>query len=113
MPGFREFNFRQDLLAAQTVFSSGVALVHVPGFGVAEMLRTTRWELEQFVKGRGAIGDYLYEMYLSFVRDVPGRSKVIWDLAPAVQVPEWHEPGQASPMLGDDLFMRTIPTGIL
>ena len=30
---FRDFNFIQDLKAAQTVFDSGVAMVHVTGFG--------------------------------------------------------------------------------
>ncbi len=112
VPGFREFNFSQDLRAAQSVFGCGVPLVHVPGFSVAEMLRTTRWELERFVKGRGAIGDYLYEMYMSFVRDVPGRSKVIWDLAPGafLMEPDWLRTHvTASPMLGDDLLYAHDP----
>ena len=49
--GFHDFNFIQDIKAAQAVFDSGVAMVHVTGFGVSELLRTTRWEMMQQVKG--------------------------------------------------------------
>lgn len=111
-PGFREFNFSQDIRAAQTLFNSGVALVHVPGFSVAEMLRTTRWEMAQYVKGCGAIGDYLYELYEEFVPDVPGRSKAIWDLAPVAFLlnASWLRTHLvASPVLGDNLLYGQDP----
>ena len=58
--GFPDFNFRQDIRAAQIVFDSGAAMVQVTGFGVSELLRTTRWELLQHLKGRGKIGDFLF-----------------------------------------------------
>ena len=48
---FHDFNFIQDMAAAQAVFDSGVALVQVTGFGVSELLRTTRWEMMQHVRG--------------------------------------------------------------
>lgn len=80
--GFPDFNFRQDIRAAQIAFDSGAAMVQVTGFGVSELLRTTRWELLQHLKGRGRIGDFLFERYEEFVQDYPGRSKPIWDLAP-------------------------------
>ncbi len=79
---FHDFNFIQDIMAAQAVFDSGVALVQVTGFGVSELLRTTRWEMQQQVQGHGEIGDYLFRLYEDFVQDYPGRSKPIWDLAP-------------------------------
>jgi hypothetical protein len=33
------------------------------------------------VRGRGAVGDYLSEIFEDFVPRRPGRSKVLWDLA--------------------------------
>ena len=103
---FHDFNFIQDIKAAQTVFDSGVALVHVTGFGVSELLRTTRWELAQHVKGRGKIGDYLFNLYEDFVNDYPGRSKPIWDLAPGAWLlnPDWLKTHiRPSPILEDSL----------
>ena len=103
---FHDFNFIQDIKAAQAVFDSGVALVHVTGFGVSELLRTTRWELAQHVKGYGKIGDYLFNLYEDFVNDYPGRSKPIWDLAPGAWLlnPDWLKTHlQPSPILNDHL----------
>ena len=104
--GFHDFNFIQDIKAAQTVFDSGAALVHVTGFGVSELLRTTRWELREHLQGRGAIGDYLFGIYEEFVQDHPGRSKPIWDLAPVAWLinPAWLKTHiAASPILNDHL----------
>lgn len=78
----REFNLMQDMEASKLIFDCGVPLVHVPCLTVAEMLRTTRAEMEMYVKGKGAIGDYIYDIYCGYVPDEPGRSKVIWDIAP-------------------------------
>ena len=107
---FPDFNFIQDVKSAQTVFDSGVALVQVTGFGVSELLRTTRWEMMQHVKGRGRIGDYLFQLYEDFVQDYPGRSKPIWDLAPGAWLlrSDWMKThSEAAPILNDDL--RYIP----
>lgn len=104
--GFHDFNFIQDIKAAQTVFDSGAGLVHVTGFGVSELLRTTRWELQQHLKGRGEIGDYLFGIYEEFVRGLPGRSKPIWDLAPVAWLinSAWLKTHvEASPILNDHL----------
>lgn len=104
--GFHDFNFIQDIKAAQAVFDSGAALVHVTGFGVSELLRTTRWELREHLQGRGAIGDYLFGIYEEFVQDFPGRSKPIWDLAPVAWLinPAWLKTHiAASPILNDHL----------
>ena len=104
--GFHDFNFVQDIKAAQAVFDSGVAMVHVTGFGVSELLRTTRWELMQQVKGRGRIGDYLFQLYEDFVQDFAGRSKPIWDLAPGAWLlnSDWLKTHiEGAPMLNDHL----------
>lgn len=102
----REFNLAQDVPAAQVVFDCGVPLVHIPCSNVAEMLRTTLPEMEAYVKGRGAIGDYLFNIYEDFVSDHFGRSKVIWDIA----APAWLLSGKwvstvlmPSPVLQDDV----------
>jgi purine nucleosidase len=76
-----EFNLRQDGTAARVVFDSGVPLVHVPCANVAEHLRSTLPEMREFVKGRGAIGDYLYEIFEAYFPEHYARSKVIWDIS--------------------------------
>lgn len=81
-PHTREFNLKQDPAAARVVFDSGVPLVHVGCQGVASHLLTTLPELERFVAGRGAIGDYLVETVRGYHDDHFAWSKVLWDLAP-------------------------------
>lgn len=103
---FRDFNFIQDMAAAQAVFDSGVALVQVTGFGVSELLSTTRWEMVEQVKGRGKIGDYLFQLYEDFVKEYPGRGKPIWDIAPVAWLlnSDWFRTHvEAAPILNDDL----------
>jgi inosine-uridine nucleoside N-ribohydrolase len=89
----REFNLSQDLYAARVLFDSGVPLVRVPCINVAEHLRTTQAEMERFVKGRGAIGDYLFEIYSGYYDQHYARSKEIWDIGPIAWLvePSWVE----------------------
>ncbi len=76
-----EFNLKQDIHASRLVFDCGVPLVHVPCQRAAAMLRTTRAEIEHYVRGRGPIGDYLADIYADFVPDKVAQSKVIWDIS--------------------------------
>jgi purine nucleosidase len=80
-PHTREFNLGQDIQAARLVFDCGVGLVRIPCLGVASHLLTTLPEIERYVQGRGAIGDYLAEIFKSYHADQYARSKVIWDVA--------------------------------
>jgi inosine-uridine nucleoside N-ribohydrolase len=80
-PTAAEFNLRQDLHASRLVFDCGVPLVHIPCQGVTTHLRTTLPEMREHVKGRGAIGEYLHQIYAHYVADRPAQSKVIWDIA--------------------------------
>jgi len=80
-PDTREFNLRQDLHAARLIFDCGVPLVHVPCYGVTTHLHTTLPEIEQFVQGRGAIGDYLAQIFRDHSADHFAWSKVLWDMA--------------------------------
>ncbi len=82
-PTANEFNLQGDLMAAQVVFGCGVPLVQIPCHPVASHLQTTRAELEHFVKGRGAVGDYLVEIFAAYAQNHFASSKVIWDLSAA------------------------------
>ena len=114
-PSASEFNLRQDVIASQVLFDSGVALVQIPTKNVAEHLRTTVPELDQHMRGRSRIGDYLHGQFLQYFavrmnnqgRD-PGFpwSKVIWDISAVAWLnnPEWV-PSEIvpSPVLTDDM----------
>jgi inosine-uridine nucleoside N-ribohydrolase len=80
-PHTQEFNLRQDVPAARLIFDCGVPLVHIPCMGVTSHLLTTVSELEAYVRGRGAIGDYLVDIVKGYHQDHVGWSKVIWDIA--------------------------------
>jgi len=90
-PTATEFNVYQDMLAARTIFDSGVALVHVPCLAVTEQLRISLPEMERFAQGRNAAGDYLFEIFSEAVAHDAGRTRPIWDLGPLVWLahPEW------------------------
>jgi purine nucleosidase len=79
-PNTTEFNLRGDLLASQLVFNCGVPLVQIPAKGVTSHLRTTVVELEQNVKGRGLIGDFLFQRFSEYEKLESGGSKEIWDI---------------------------------
>lgn len=75
-----EFNQMQDIPAARLVFDCRVPLVQIPCQGVASALNTTTSEMEQYVKGCGAIGDFLMERFYGFREDHFGFSKIMWDM---------------------------------
>ena len=107
-----EFNLRQDIEAVRLVLDCGVPLVLVPCLNVAEHLRTTQAELERFVKGRGAIGDYLFEIFSDYRPEHYARSKEIWDLAPLAWLlnEEWAPSAVVpSPILSDRLTWSYDP----
>jgi purine nucleosidase len=81
-PTAREFNLQQDVRASRVIFDSGVPLVCVPCKGVTDHLLTTQAELERYVKGRGSIGDYLFDIFSATRSDHFAYSRVIWDMAP-------------------------------
>lgn len=80
-PHTREFNLKQDVAAARLLFDCGVPFVMIPCMGVVSHLHTTIPELEAYVAGRGAIGDYLVEIVKGYHEDHRGWSKVIWDIS--------------------------------
>ncbi|MBL4671283.1 MAG: hypothetical protein JKX81_03405 [Arenicella sp.] len=83
-------NLDEDLYASQLLFSSGVPLVYIPGFYIAEMLNMSKPDVETWFGDSGEIGQALIERYnnnplYTFYgidkNDVFGRSWVIWDIA--------------------------------
>ncbi|MBE6589497.1 MAG: nucleoside hydrolase [Ruminococcaceae bacterium] len=83
-----EFNFRQDVPAAQVVFDSGIPLVQVPCCGVCTEFRTTVPELKYYLEGKNELCDYLVsnvekecEGYSKFGVHTP--SRIIWDVTAA------------------------------
>lgn len=97
-----EFNLRQDLKASQILFDSGVPLVQIPTNPVTSHLLTSLPEIEHYLKGKGAIGQYLYEIYEDYYSDHFAKSKVIWDISAVAY------------LLKEDWFSTTlVPSPIL
>lgn len=80
-PHTKEFNLQQDILASRLIFDCGVPLVHIPCMGVTTHLLTTVSEIERYVQGKGAIGDYLSDIFKAYHADHFAWSKVLWDIA--------------------------------
>ena len=75
---------KQDVAAARVVMNSGVPLVQLPCFGVVDSFRISRPELEYWLKGKGALADYLVDSAVteaeSYAKGKPW-TRVIWDVA--------------------------------
>ncbi|MEO0965671.1 MAG: nucleoside hydrolase [Planctomycetota bacterium] len=100
-----EFNLKQDVPASRLLFDCGVPLVQFPCRCVVETMTTTHAEMQEHVAGASPIGDYLAAIFDEFVDDVPGRTKVIWDLAPVGWLvdPRWAESQLVpSPIIASD-----------
>jgi purine nucleosidase len=109
----KEFNLRQDLHASRLIFDCGVPFVQIPCKNVAEHLRTTMPEMERYVKGKGAIGDYLYEIFLEYGSDSFAWSKVIWDISTVAWLisPDWIPTALThSPILTDQFTFSHDPS---
>jgi inosine-uridine nucleoside N-ribohydrolase len=113
------FNLEQDPAATRVLLDSGVPLVYLPGFHVGAQLRLSLPEVERWVQGRGAIGDYLHHLFthnplwpLHGVQDFFAHSWVIWDLICVAWVlqPDWVPASLVpTPRLGDDLRWQADP----
>ena len=102
----REFNLQQDVIASQVLFDSGVPLIQLPTQPVTSHLLTTVPEVEAYLQGRGAIGDYLVEIFKDYRDDHYAWSKVIWDISAIAYVinPAWFETEvRHAPLLTDQV----------
>jgi purine nucleosidase len=109
----RSFNLEQDVYATRCVLDSGTPLVYLPGFHVGAQLRLSLPEVERWVRGRGAIGDYLHHLFthnplweLQGIDSFFAHSWTMWDLIcvawlldPTLVPTGWAR----TPRLGDDL----------
>jgi len=105
-PDTQEFNLRGDPAASRVVLDCGVPLVRFPCMGVVSHLHTTQPEMAEHVKGRGAIGEYLFQIYSEYHADQFAYSKQIWDLAPLGWLvnPDWAQMELvSSPILTDSI----------
>lgn len=107
-PFASEFNLQQDMLSSQILFDSGVPLIQIPTEPVSSHLLITLPEAETYLKGKGAIGDYLLEILEEYPKehnsDEYAWSKVIWDISAVAYVinPGWFQTElQATPILTD------------
>ena len=101
-----EFNLQQDLLSSKILFDSGVPLIQLPTNPVTSHLLTTVPEVEKYLKGQGAIGDYLDQIFKEYHTDHFAWSKVIWDISAIAYVidPSWFSTEiQHSPILTDQM----------
>lgn len=112
LPHTVEFNLMQDLAASRLMFDSGVPLVQIPCLGVASHLLTTRAELEDTIKGRNPVADFLYERFCEYSHDHFAWAKEIWDIsAIAYLLNENWVPSRLvpSPVLTGDLSLSLEP----
>jgi len=113
-------NLVQDLHASRLMFDSGVPLIYLPGYHVGAQLKISLPEMEQFVKGKGDMGDYLHHLYTNnplhtmfAIEDTPRRSWVIWDMIDIAWLinPDWVPTAlTSSPILDDELFWKKDET---
>ncbi len=112
-------NLVQDILSSQLIYDCGVPLVFLPGYYVGEQLKLSLPDMEQWVRGQGAIGDYLYHLFthnpihpLFGITDHFARTWVIWDLINFAWLlnPAWV-PSQLvpTPILTDELYWEHAP----
>ncbi len=78
-----EFNMKQDIAAARVVMLSGAPFVQLPCMGVVSELRTTEWELKNWLDGQNDVATYLYENTRNAVKHRwhMAWSRVIWDVS--------------------------------
>ncbi len=109
-PNQREFNYFQDINASRTIFDSGVPFVQVPCTPVVTHLATTVPEMEKYVGGRGAIGDYLLKIFKDYHSDHFGWSKVLWDMSAVAYVinPEWTPSNLVHSPIVTDQFTLSV-----
>jgi hypothetical protein len=108
--GGPEFNAFNDWMAADVVFSSKLPLVQYPRT-TYRMMRVGVAEMERFVLGKGAIGDYLISLFKTWRIDAPSpREWWVYGDSPAVGTlinPEWgYYVELPAPRLNPDLSYR-------
>lgn len=82
--GGPEFNAFNDWITADVVFSSNLPLIQYPR-GTYRMMRVGVAEMERFVLGKGAIGDYLVSLFKTWRIETPKpRTSWVYGDSPAI-----------------------------
>jgi len=105
-PNQKEFNLKQDVLAAQVVLNSGVPFVIMPCNPVVSHFTTTIPELKYYLKGKSELSDYLYNIVFEYSGGHEVWSKIIWDVTAIAWLvnPSWISTDLVhSPLLTDQL----------
>lgn len=105
-PHQREFNLKQDVLAARVVFDSGVPLVVMPCRPVVSHFHTTIPELKYYLEGKNELSDYLFNIVREYSAGREAYSKVIWDVTTVAWLvnPMWIQTDLVhSPVLTDQM----------
>lgn len=112
-------NLVQDVHASRLIFDSGVPHIYLPGYQVGAQLKISATEMDAFVKGKGAIGDYLNHLFthnplhdMFAITDAPRRTWVIWDIINIAWLinPDWVPTHlTTSPVLNDELYWEKSP----
>lgn len=105
-PNQKEFNLKQDVLAARVVFDSGVPMVVMPCRPVVSHFHTTLPELAYYLKDKNELSDYLYNIVVEYSKDQEAYSKVIWDVTAVAWLvnPSWIRTNLVhSPILTDQV----------
>lgn len=100
-----EFNLMQDISASRVLFDSGVALTHIPCFGVANTLATSVPELQYYFANTSTIGKYIANIAPNCPWIGFASRKVIWDIAAVGYIldPQWFTARfHASPLINDN-----------
>lgn len=96
-PFASEFNLQQDVLSSKVMFDSGVPLIQIPTQPVTSHLLLSIPEAEKYLKGQGAIGDYLLDIFQQYPKELDideyAWSKVVWDISAIAYVinPDWFQ----------------------
>ncbi|MEM6841748.1 MAG: nucleoside hydrolase [Bacteroidota bacterium] len=108
-PFASEFNLQQDVMSSKVMFDSGVPLVQIPTQPVTSHLLLSIPEAEKYLKGQGAIGDYLLEIFSQYPKEVNADeyawSKVVWDISAIAYAinPNWFQTElRAAPILTNE-----------
>ena len=107
-----EFNFKQDIKAVKSVFSSQVKLTIIPCKNVASNLTTSIYELEHYLKGKNELCNYLCKRFSNDgIHEIKTR-RVIWDISAIAYLlhPDWFEAKQIDcPMIQEDSAYKLEP----
>lgn len=76
-----EYNFKQDIEAVRTVFSSKVKLTIIPCKNVASNLRTSIYELNHYLKNKNELCNYLIDRFYDDGYHAVQERRVIWDIS--------------------------------